>query len=597
METLDRPAVSPEPTSGLGGSIGRRRRITRPSGHTVLTMVISAALIYLVIGPVVVLLFSTLRNTTVFLPFESGAPWSFVNYQQVFGSALTYQILGNTLVFALGSLALSFCVSVALALLVERTDIPFPKLIYIAVVAQLGIPALISAVGWDLLLSPRAGYANVAIRGLFDLGGSGPINLYSMFGMICVESITLVPVTFLLVSAAFRAMDASLEDAAMSSGASRMTTLRKITLPLLTPALLAAAVYQVVGAVVALDVPLVIGLSAREPVLSILIYEQVQATGEALPNYGLACTYSILVLAIVLGPLLYYNRIIARASRYSTVSGKGYRPRRYALGRMKPWAMLGVFLTLVVSAVLPVGALVWTSLEPYPNGFSRSAFGRLTLGNFTGMFESPNFRGAAVNTLEVGGAAAVGGMVLGLLVAWVIVRGRSRRWARTVDFLAFLPHVAPGVIIALSVLLIYLVIPISLYQTVWIIVVAIVTQEITLSTRLMSGALAQIDVELEEAGAVSGAGWRQILGRIVLPLTSRPFMNGLLLIFLLAIKNLTLPLLLYGPNSNMLAPLIYTSYDLGMLVQASTMGTFLVVIALVVTALARRLGDFVGVAE
>ena len=119
------------------------------------------------------------------------------------------------------------------------------------------------------------------------------------------------------------------------------------------------------------------------------------------------------------------------------------------------------------------------------------------------------------------------------------------------------------------------------------------TQEISLSSRLLSGALAQIDGELEEAGA----RWRQILARIVLPLTSRPFINGLLLVFLLAIKNLTLPLILFGPSSNVLATLIWTSYSAGSLVQASAMGSCLVVIALAVTALVRRFGDFAGVQE
>ena len=247
--------------------------------------------------------------------------------------------------------------------------------------------------------------------------------------------------------------------------------------------------------------------------------------------------------------------------------------------------------------MLPVGALVWTSIEPYPTGFSRAIFGKPTFANVAGLFGSADFRDALLNTLIVGAAAAIAMMVLGLLVGWVIVRGRSRGWSRTVGILAFIPHAAPGLIVGLSVLLIYLLIPIPLYETVWIIVVAIMTQEISLSSRFMSGALAQIDGQLEEAAAASGARWRQVLTRIVLPLTSRPFINGLLLVFLLAIKNLTLPLILVGPNSNVLATAIWTSYEAGTLVQASAMGTCLVVSVLAVTALARRFGDLAGVQE
>ncbi|NND02818.1 MAG: sugar ABC transporter permease, partial [Acidimicrobiia bacterium] len=169
-----------------------------------------ALLLYLVAGPVGILIFSSFKRTEGSLPFESIAPYSLENYRDVFLSSSTYDIVWNTAIYAAGALLLSFSIAIALAWLVERTDIPLRNTIYTLVIAALGIPAVIAGISWGLLGNPRIGVVNVFLRFIFgadSLGAEGPFNVFSFWGMIFVQAITMVPVTFLLITGAFRAMD------------------------------------------------------------------------------------------------------------------------------------------------------------------------------------------------------------------------------------------------------------------------------------------------------------------------------------------------------------------------------------------------------
>lgn len=549
------------------------------SGRSVAAAAVVGLLVYLVLGPVVMLVFSSFRETRGALPFSAGVPWTLENYAAVFLSTTTYRLLLTTLVFSLGSLLISFTLSVLLAWLTERTNMPFRNLLFVLIVASLGIPNVILGIAWELVLNPVNGLVNLVIRELTGWEGRGPLNVFTLPGMIFVQGISLVPITYLLVSAAFRAIDVALEDAGAVSGAPYRTVLRRITLPLLTPALLSAFVYQFVTVVESFDIPLIIGLRGGIPVLSTQIYISARPPG-GLPDYGLASTYSIFLLIIVLAPLLVYNRVIAQSERYATITGRGYQPRRIDLGI---WRLPAVLVGLLYAAVgfgIPALTLVWASLQPYYAVPSPEAVGRITLDAYADLFANTTFQGAVVNTVVLGLSVGALTMVLGTLVSWILVRTRSRLRV-VLDLLAFLPHAMPGVIIGLSVLLIYLFVPIPIYGTLWIIVVALSTQYISLATRLMSAGIAQVKLELEEAAEASGATWSQTLRRIVLPLVRPAFVNGYLLVFLQAIKNLTLALILISPGGVVLSTLVYQFWD-----RANTAGTGAVgVVALTITVL------------
>jgi iron(III) transport system permease protein len=337
------------------------------------------------------------------------------------------------------------------------------------------------------------------------------------------------------------------------------------------------------------DIPLIIGLRGGITVLSTQIYISVRPAA-GLPDYGVASAYSIFLLILALGPLLFYNRIIGRSERYSTITGRGYQPRRIDLGAWKVPALVFGLGFIVISFVVPALVLFWASTQPFYAMPSPEAFQRITFKAYGDLAANPAVRQALVNTVILGLSVGAFTMVVGTLVAWILVRTRSRLRV-VLDLLAFLPHAMPGVIIGISILLLYLlldpILPLPLYGTLWIIVIAMSTQYISLSSRLMTAAIAQIKLELEEAADASGASWFTVLRRIVLPLIRPAFVNGFLLVFLQAIKNLTLALILISPSSVVVSTLIYNLWDRTNTAATGALGIAVLAITVVMSVLLR----------
>lgn len=559
----------------------------RLDGSVVAIVAIVAVVAYLVLGPVLMLVFSSFKDTVGVLPFEEGVPWTLENHVQVLLSPTTYSVLLTTLIYTAGSLLVSFGLSLTLAWFVERTDMPFRSLIFVMVIAALGLPGVIAGIAWVLLLSPRSGMINVFIRDVLGLEGTGPIDIYTIPGLIFVQGVTLLPITFLLVAAAFAASDASVEEAGSTSGAPFRRVMRKISIPLLLPALLSALVYQSVSVIESFDVPLVIGLPAGIRVLSTEIYTHAAPSG-GLPNFGQSSAYAMLLIALSIGPLLIYNRVINRSDRYAVVSGHSLRSRRVSLG---PWRWVAFAISLLVVTVifvLPTAVMLWTSVQPFYAIPSAESISRITFRAFETILNRTTFHQTLINTFVVAGATALGTMTLGLLVSWILVRTRSRL-RFPLDVLAFTPHAMPGVIIGLSVLLIYLLLPIPIYGTVWIMVVALTTQWISLSTRLMTSGIAQIQKQLEEAATTSGASWLRTMRKIVLPLVMPAFLNGFVLVFLLGIKNLTIPLILFSPKTQVLSTTVWQLWENGDTAATAAVGVVMVTITLALALLLRGL--------
>lgn len=543
-------------------------------------------LVYLVIGPVLMLVLSSFRATDGTLPFEPGVAWTLDNYVRVLLNPATYSVLLNTFLFAFGALAMSFGLSITFAWLIERTDLPIRNLLFVVIVASIGMPNVIVGIAYAILLNPVNGLVNSLIRLILGTEGNGPLNVYTLPGMIFVQGLTLVPVTFLLVAAAFRGMNAALEDAGTTSGARFGTVVRRITLPLLTPALLSALVYQFVSVIESFDIPLVLGLRGGVKVLSTQIFIESRPPG-GLPDFGLAATYSMLLLCLAVGPLILYNRVIGRSERYATISGHSYQPRRMRLGAWKIPAVLLALAYILVSLVLPGLVMIYTSLQPFYAVPSPESFARMTPIAYLDLLNNPMFHEALGNTLVLGMATAFGAMLIGLAVSWVLVRTRSRLRI-VLDVLAFTPHAMPGVMIGLSILLIYLILPLPIYGTIWIIVIALATQYVSISSRLMTSGISQVQNELEEAAAASGASWGPTMRRVLLPLVLPAFLNGLLLVFLLSIKNLTLPLILYTPDTVVLSTFVWQLWDQAETGATAAVGTIMVLVTLALGIVLRR---------
>lgn len=569
--------------SAIAGTAKQRafRLVRRPTARTVLGVGVVACLCYLIIGPLLMLLGSSFQRAESGLPLSPGATWTLDNYQSILGDPATYAALARTAVFGLGALSVAFALAGTFAWLVARTDLPAPSLVFVLLVAPSGMPFLIVAIAWSILLNPTNGLLNQILSPHLGL----TLNIYSMPGMIFVQGMGMVPITFLLLLPAMRAMSSSLEDAGSTSGARRTMILRRITIPMMTPALLGAFVYLTVNVVDTLDVPLVLGVPAHEIVLSSRVYLTARPpTG--LPDYGHASVYGVMMVLLAIVPLLVYNKIIARSDAYVTVRSRAREGTRIALGRWRPAALSAVFLYVTIGLVLPFAVLFWVSIQRFYHGVSWAALRAVTFEGYTALKDSGVVFPAVLNTLLLGIAAGVTAVGLSALTSWLIVRSRSRA-AWVLDFLAFMPHAFPGVAIGLSIALIYLTLPIPIYGTIWIIVVAMATQYVSLGTRLTTSGLVQVQESLEHAAAMSGARMRTTWRRVLLPLLRPTFTNSFLLVFLASIQNLTLPLMLQSPDNTVVSTLLWGRWYHGDVTGAAVLSVLMTLVTVTAAAMLR----------
>jgi len=566
---------------------GRRRWL---NGRRVFVVVTLAVLLYLVLGPLLVLVLGSFQDTTLGLVIQPPVPWTLQNYADALFTSALYQVLLTTLLFTVGSLAFAFVVSFALSMLIERTDLPLKNLMFLLVVAPSGIPTVILAISWSLMVNPTNGVLNVFLRDVLGLGSTtGPFNVYTVPWMTIVQGMALVPMTFLLITASLRGMSNVLEEAGRASGATTWTVLRTVTVPLLKPSIVGALVYQFVTVVSVLDIPLVIGRPGGVSVLSTRIYDASNpVTG--LPNNGLASAYGVLLLLVSLAPLYVYNRIVRQSGAYVTVTGKSRAPRLLRLGRWKPVALVLGFGYVAVSFVLPGVVLLWASTQPYLGALTWESLGNTTFAAYRAIFGDQVFHRGLLNTLLLGVCASVIAMAVSTAVSWIIVRVRSR-YTPLVDLLAFMPHAFPGVVIGLATLFVYLLLPLPVYGTIWIIVLAMATQFVGLGTRLTTGGIAQIQVGLEEASLMAGGSGWQTTRRVLLPLLRPVILNGLLVVFLSSIQNLTLPLMLGTGDNVVMSTLIYNRWFAGDGPGTAALGVVLTVATLAMTLFLRRSSD------
>lgn len=536
------------------------------------------ALALLTVMPLYILLLTSLKPGT-FLPFQEGV-FSPDNYIQVFFDAKTYILLGRTFVFAAGSLAFGMTLAIIMAWCVERTDMPFKKYVYVFIFLPLAMPGVIAAIGWTLLLNPSNGILNVFLRELFQLSShTGPINIYSLGGMMFVAGLTSAPTMFIMLTAVIRNLDPNLEDAAYASGAGGFGVMSKIVLPLLRPGLLSVFIYFMISLIETLEIPLIFGMNAGFHVLSVTVYSLTSGGDSKLPNYGLASTYGMIGMIIGLVLILAYFYMTRKAERYAVVTGKGYKPRLVKLGKWKYAAMSVFFLFFIFKLVLPLLVLVWSSLLPYLQNPSKELLSLLSFNNYKSLFGQAQFVRAVKNTAVLTVVTSIVCMALSTIVAWMIVRGKGVL-ARLLDMLSFLPHLLPSMIVALALLLLSVGTP--LYGTLSVLIIGYVIRYLPFGVRTMTSVLMQISKELEDASYASGASHLQTLRKIVLPLVLPSFVNGIIWVFSHTVRDMTFPLFLISTTNIVFGSLLWQSWQAGVAVETSAITVLLVLLLLVV---------------
>ncbi len=522
--------------------------------NTWLFILAAAALLYLVIPP----LFFIFSTSLIAERGPDAGALTFQHYGNIVGSLSEFwKLMWNSLIFSLGSAAGALLLGTALAWLAERTDAPFRSVAYVSAFISFGIPGIIKVIGWILLFGPKAGLINMAVA---DLTGIFPLfNVFSMAGMILVEAMIWTPVVFLLMATPFRSLDPSFEDAALVSGSNNWQVFRRVTLPLALPSVLAVLILTFVRSLEAFEIPALIGLPASIEVLTTKIYLQIRSG--FLPRYGEASAYSIFLMALVAVVLLFYHRITSQTHRFTTVTGKGYRPRRIELGAWRPVGGL-LLLILPLLQILPLMALIWSSLLPYLQQPSRKAFAQVSLQNYFTAFSDGSVLWAILNSLTVSLSAATATVLLTFMVAWLVVRTNiSTRWL--LDQIATVPLVFPGLVMGVAVLKMYLALPIPVYGTIWIIVLAFMARYLPYGIRFSYAGLVSIHRELEESSATCGGSWGQTVRKILMPLMLPSLFAGWIYIFLITIRELGVVLLLYSPGSQVISVTIWELWENG----------------------------------
>ena len=513
------------------------------------------------------------------------------NFEDVWLDPGTYAVFSNTFFYVTGATAFGVTTAAVLAWTVERTDIPGKIWIYAGVPMTLAVPSMLQAMAWVLMMSPRSGFVNTFLIETFGLS-SAPFNIYSIGGMIFIEGLRLVPTAFLMLVPLLRSMDPALEEAAVMSGASPIRAVRRVTLHLMAPGLTAVLIYQVMTALEVFEVPGILGLPARIYVFSTKIYSILHTVG-GIPEYGLANALGMFYLLLAVVATFLYLRVIAKAERFSIITGKGYRPRLFELGRLKSVAVGLVVLYLSFSIILPFLILLFTSFLPYLQMPSWEAFGSMTLINYSQLFNTKMIGTVMWNTLILVVVTSTAVVLFSFVISLVVVRSRfvARKF---LDQLAFVPHAIPGIIMGLAFLWVFLQLDkwgIPGFGTVWAMAVAFTVSYISYGTRTMNAAILQIHKELEEAAQISGAPPLRTVFRVFFPLLMPAFVGIWIWTMLHAVRTAGKPLILYeGAENQVLAILIWNMWDEGYVEAVGAIGTLLIAGLLVVTIAVRYLG-------
>ncbi len=544
--------------------------------------------LYLTLAPLLMILFGTFRDG----PPGSDAAFTFENYRRAFGNANLLTSGANSLVFSLSAALVSFCIGTFLAWVTERTNTPFKSVIYALVLFPFVIPGILITISWVLLLSPKIGLINWFFTAVLGFT-TPPFNIYSMGGMIWVFGVDHVTLPFFLMAAAFRSMDPSLEEAAHTSGMGFLSTIWHVNLKLMIPSILAIWLLLFVRGIETFEAPAVIGIPAGIKVFATEIF---LALKDVSPDYNLAGTYAIFYLIITIVGILLYLKATAASEKYTTITGKGYRPRTQNLGVWRYVAFSVSFLILFVTVLMPVMTIVWTSFLPFYSRPSRYLVSLLTLQNYKEVVQLDMITRAFMNNVFVGGVSAIIAVLLATGISWIVIRTRLKG-RKLLDMIAFTPIAIPGMVMGLALLWIYLILPIPVYGTLWILVIGYVTKYIPIALRASHSSMLQLHPELEEASEISGSSWWRTFFRIVVPVILPGLLVGWFYVFTLTFKVLSLPVLLSHVGTEVFPVVIFILYESGEFPALCALGVMLIGLLTAVAGGARIVAGRFGVQE
>ena len=548
-----------------------------------------AIVAWLALVPLVFLLWqSFLTPQTAAVPSR----YTLENYWTAYFSSETAELFLNSVEFASGSALLALVLGTCLAWMNERTNTPCKALFYSLAIIPLVVPGVLFTVSWMMLASPKIGIINLALQMLLHRD-TVFVDIYSMAGMIWVDGLHYSPMAFLMMTAAFRSMDPSLEEQAAMSGASMLQTARRITLKLAWPAALGSLLILFVRAIESFEVPALLGLPVGIHVYTSSIY---QAIHQYPSEVGLASAYAVTLLLLTSLGIYAQSRLSQQGSRYATVTGKGFRPRTIDLGRWRYLTAAIFIVYFVVVVLLPFLVLVWSSLQRFYSAPSWQALRRVSLDSYRAVLNYPQFGQTVWNSVVLAALTAAAIMLLSAIISWIVVRTKLKgRWL--LDNIASLPLVFPGLVLGLAIMVCYLTVDIGIYGTLWIMFIAYVTRFLPYGLRYNSSSMLQIHKELEESAAMSGASWSMTFRRVILPLLKPGLLAGFIYVMIVSIRELASSILLYSPGTEVVSIMIWELWQNGQYVELSALGVMLIIALFCLVMLAQLIGRRFGIAE
>jgi iron(III) transport system permease protein len=562
------------------------------SGSGIVLAGLAIILVYQVLVPLTLIIWTSLKTVRPGEPGFLELSFTFSNYVRAYGIREFWESSLNTFYFAFSSTLCSFLAGTFLAWAVERTNTPLARLIGMITLGRIIIPGVIITIAWILTASPSIGVLNHIIASL--TGVPRFFNIYSFWGMVWVQFLEMTPLAYLLMSAAMKSIDPRLEEASAIAGAGIWPTFRRVTLPLILPATAAAALLLFIQTVESFEVPLLLGGRARVAVYTTEVYFNTSRTPT---DWGLASTYSMVLLLLSMALLFVYFRLVRHGERYQTITGKDYRPRRIDLGAWKYLTCALSLLLVFLITGLPFLTMLYASLLPRFQPPTAEALHAMTMVNYANLLAEDGYALKPLwNSTLLGVSAASATMLLVAAISYFVHKTKlSGR--KLLDFLGFAPIALPSVVLGSAFMWLYLLIPLPVIGTLSIIGLAYLTRYLPFALRFVSTSMVQIHSELEEAAAVAGGGWWRNFYHIYLPLLRPGLMAGWFWVMVHAYRELTISLMLARSANRTASVIIFDLWSNGSFQQLSAFGVVMFTVLIVLVSIAQRISARYGIQE
>ena len=529
-----------------------------------------------ILTPVLVVLWRSFTSGR--LGFDVGL--NVANYMRVFGDKDIMSMLNNSVTYAAGAAMLGTGVGAILAWIVARTNTPGKALVELMPLYPILMPPIMKNIAWILLLAPKSGILNGMLQQFFGIQ-TLVFNAFTMAGMIWVFGLACVPLGYLFLLPVFLSFDPSLEESAYIAGSKPMNTMFRITFPLAMPAFISAFVLNFLRGLRSFETPVLQGTPGNIKVFVSRVYDSMALEF----NAGLATAYSVVLVVLSVITLYFYVRATRFSERYATITGKGYRVRVIDIGPWKYLTFLAVFLYFLAGILIPFVVLIVVSMIPYYDYDTFMKFPtNAVLTNYFTVMRHPSFVTGFYNSLVLSVSIAVITVLAGITMAFTIYR--TRAWGtKLFEFIGTLPLAFPPLVLSVGLVIIFLGTP--LYNSLWALGIGLFVAYFPYAFRNASGSIVNIHKELDEAAWVHGAKWRHVFFKITIPILKPSVGGALFYIFIEAIRNVDVAVLLTAPGKEYGPVTLFEYFRVGQWAEAAAGGVIYLIVLIGAVSLAK----------